>query len=128
MTECVKRYTFGVANRLHGGPAFKAVYDYRVRKDMGVICVFGKPNELGYDRLGLSVGRRFGNAVKRNRVKRLIRECFRLGQGDCERGYDFVVVVRPHTFLTFAEYQRLFFKGKRFVDKKCVDIKAGGGE
>ena len=55
MSETVKKYTFRKANRLHGGPAFKAVYDCRVRKDMGVICLFGKPNGLGFSRLGLSV-------------------------------------------------------------------------
>ena len=120
LVDLVKRYRFGKAQRLHGKPMFDAVYGYRVRKEMGVICVFGKPNGLGYSRLGLSVGKRFGNAVRRNGVKRLLRESFRLCCGDFVRGYDLVVVVRPHDGLCFADYQRLIFKGIGFIDKKCA--------
>ena len=72
--------------------------------------------------------KRYGNAVKRGWIKRQMRECFRLCRGDCERGYDFVVVVRPHERMSFAEYQRLFFKGMHFIDKKCVDRAAEAGE
>jgi ribonuclease P protein component len=48
-----------------------------------------------------------GTAVKRNRIKRRLRECFRLMQHDFPAGYDFVIVVRPHEPMILAEYQRL---------------------
>lgn len=67
--------------------------------------VHGRVNELGYLRLGLSIGRRVGNAVTRNRIKRLLREAFRLQQHDWKVGYDLVVVVRPHQKLNLADYQ-----------------------
>lgn len=43
-------------------------------------------------RLGMAVTKKTGTAVRRNRVRRLIRECFRLEQARVESGYDYVVV------------------------------------
>ena len=46
-------------------------------------------------RLGLSVGRRVGGAVERNRVKRVLREEFARIQGELRPGVDYVVIARP---------------------------------
>ena len=47
-----------------------------------------KENGLDHTRLGVTVSKRAGNAVKRNRVKRLIREFFRLNKESFLQGYD----------------------------------------
>lgn len=39
-----------------------------------------KENNLGHSRLGLAVSRKYGNAVRRNRFKRIVRNNFRLGE------------------------------------------------
>ena len=48
-----------------------------------------------HTRLGITVGRRVGNAVVRNRVKRLIREWFRRERSAIGAGWDIVVIARP---------------------------------
>jgi ribonuclease P protein component len=53
-----------------------------------------KENGLGITRLGLTVSRKTGNAVKRNRVKRLIREFFRLNDTCFPLGYDIVITTK----------------------------------
>jgi ribonuclease P protein component len=53
-----------------------------------------KKNRLGTTRLGVAVGKNTGNAVKRNRVKRLVREFFRLHRSYFPQGYDIVVAAK----------------------------------
>jgi ribonuclease P protein component len=60
-----------------------------------LISVLAVANQLDYPRLGMVVSvKAAGNAVKRNRIKRLIRESFRLHQALLD-GLDLVVLVRP---------------------------------
>jgi len=59
------------------------------------LTVFAAANDRPHSRLGISIGRKFGNAVRRNRAKRLLREAFRLQQHELPKGIDIVCIVRP---------------------------------
>ena len=58
------------------------------------LVMYARPNELNFNRFGLSVGKKAGKAVMRNRIKRLLREVMRgLSQGT-PLNYDFVIIAR----------------------------------
>jgi ribonuclease P protein component len=102
-----RTYRYARKHRLQHALEFEAVYAAKTRESRGPLTVFALPNDLGHPRLGLSVGRKVGIAPKRNRVKRRLREAFRLLQHDLPRGYDFVINVRPHDVALLADYQRM---------------------
>jgi ribonuclease P protein component len=103
----VNAYALPKSRHLRLPSEFAAVYEAKTRESRGPLTVYAVPNDLGHPRLGMSVSRKVGTAVRRNRIRRLIRESFRLLQHDLPRGYDLVVVVRPHEPLMLAEYQKL---------------------
>ena len=79
MSAPIRRQGFTRSQRLLNAAAFDAVYKRRTRVVDDCFAVNYAPNDLGHARLGLSIGgRAVGNSVARNRVKRMVRESFRL--------------------------------------------------
>lgn len=72
---------------------FKKVYEYGRYDINRYFVVYVMPNGLGHMRLGLSIKKKVGVAVLRNRLRRLVKENFRINQSR-ELAVDVVVVVR----------------------------------
>ena len=108
------------------------MYGARVSRASGPLAVYGRPNSLPRCRLGLSVGRKVGTAVQRNRIKRLLRESFRLLQHDlpaaADGGYDLIINVRPHEELKLEDYQRLLLELAHKIHKEWERRAGGAGE
>ncbi|MEM1330722.1 MAG: ribonuclease P protein component [Planctomycetota bacterium] len=98
---------FRPRHRLGRDLDYRAVFNARLRKGRGPMTVFARPNGLGYDRLGLSVGRKAGPATRRTRLKRLVRESFRLSRDRLPGGFDLIVNLRAHKPLPFERYRDL---------------------
>jgi len=73
---------------------FKLVYDRRRSVSDAWLLVYARENGLPYTRLGLSVSRKYGGAVRRNRLRRLYREAFRLTRAELATGVDLVLIPR----------------------------------
>lgn len=91
----MKRFSFPKNKRLISNSQFKAVMARDRRRSNGVLTLYMAENDLEYSRLGVSVGKSSGNAVVRNRLKRLIREAFRQNQHQIPAGFDYVIMISP---------------------------------
>ena len=77
--------------RLTARRQFVDVYDRGRKARRSSFLIFGVPNQLGFCRLGLTVTRRAGCAVRRNRIKRRLRDLFRRHHDELPGSLDLVV-------------------------------------
>ncbi|MBU6412470.1 MAG: ribonuclease P protein component [Planctomycetes bacterium] len=97
--------------RLTHARQYQSVYGYKVRKPSGLLLVYAAPNGGIEHRLGLAIHRRVGTAVVRNRIKRLLREAFRLDRHGYPLlvnggGADLIVQVKPHEPVEVDSYRK----------------------
>ena len=80
----------------------------------GYLVLYARPNRSATNRVGITVSKKLGHAVVRNRVRRRLREVYRLNEDRFAPGWDIVVVARgrcidadfqklTHAYLSLAE-------------------------
>lgn len=115
---------FRPAYHLRSARDYQKVYRRRAVVSDTLLIVYGCENGLDHPRLGLSVSRKVGNAVVRNRWKRLLREAFRLRRQELPAGVDLVVAPRPEVAPHLpAVMESLISLGRRAAKKLARDRK-----
>lgn len=128
------RARFGRAQRIVRTADFGRCFKEGSRARGGLMLVVVRRNGLGHSRLGLSVGRViWKQAVRRNRIKRIFREAFRLEQHALPRGFDLVLVpgaprLEPELEASRAELLKLAHKAARRFDEKNPSQAEPGGD
>ncbi|HED64929.1 MAG TPA: ribonuclease P protein component [Planctomycetes bacterium] len=119
------RLRFSLRRHRMGPKDFARVYREGSRARGSLMTVALCTNGLGHTRLGLSVGKRcWKSAVKRNRVRRVFREAFRLSLPELPSGLDVVLIastpqLKPTLEPTRRELVKMVRKAhRRFLEKR----------
>ena len=97
-------FSFPKSAKLRRPADFAAVYADQCRAGDGHLLVFARRNGQSETRCGLSVSKKHGNAIRRNRLKRLLREAFRLTRHDLPTGLDLILIPRKDSGATLDDY------------------------
>ena len=115
-------FSFPKSKRLVSNRQFKAILNRNLRFSNGLLILYLAENGYPYWRVGISVGKSCGNAVKRNRLKRLLREAFRQSQQQIPDGFDYLIMIASRSFEP-AEKQAYVKTAITFDDVKNSLIK-----
>jgi ribonuclease P protein component len=93
------------ASRLVRRAEYDAVYREGRRRTSREFTAFLRPNALGLSRYGWSIKKALGGAVRRNRIRRRLREILRLHRQEIAPGWD--IVIHPRSSAATADFAAL---------------------
>jgi len=85
---------FGKEERIRKRQDYLRIYEQGTRRYSQRFTIITCRNSSGIRRLGMTVGKKAGNAVQRNRIKRLLREFFRLNKLRLPASQDIVIIAK----------------------------------
>ena len=86
--------TFGKDERIRKRQDYLRIYEQGARRYSQRFTIITCRNPSGIRRLGTTVSKKAGNAVQRNRIKRLLREFFRLNKSRLPAAQDIVIIAK----------------------------------
>jgi ribonuclease P protein component len=90
----MEKRTFGRHERIFKRKDYTTIYDQGVRRHSKHFTMIACRNQAGARRLGVTVSKKAGSAVQRNRIKRLLREFFRLNKSRFSSSQDIVIIAK----------------------------------
>lgn len=82
--------------RLRSNTEFKEVYKYGKNYWNRNLVLYVKKNGLGYTRVGYSITKKIGNSVVRNRIRRQMKEIYRLKSNSIKDNYDLIFIPKKN--------------------------------
>lgn len=115
------------ALRLTKNLEFINIYKSGRRVSSPFFVMYIKKNDLSYSRLGVSVSKKVGKSVVRNKIKRQIKEIVRQNYDFINSGWDIVFSVKPAAVqLSYAQMEKeivnLLKRGRIYNDKKAFNL------
>ncbi len=120
-----QRFCISKDQRLRRSEDFARLYAGGVRAGDTHLLIFGGVNPKGRSRFGLSVSKKHGNAVQRGRLKRLLREAFRLSQHELPTGLDMILIPRQNSGATLDDYRRSLVSTAKRLAKRLKAVEQG---
>jgi len=107
----LKKLLFGKAQKIKKKSEISRLFRDGRRWECSCFVLIYERNDLPHDRFGVIVSKRIGNAVRRNRVKRVFREVYRCNIKDSPPFFDILIRPRPkENFLWKTVEQKVFFE------------------
>ena len=111
-------FSFPGKERLKGREEIREVFNRRKAVSCSGARLFVRRNGLEHNRIAFAFSRKYGNAVERNRSRRLSREAYRLLRARLRHGYDLVLLLNPgrDVFSLRMEQLRVLFSSAGLLD------------
>lgn len=101
--------SFSKEHRLSKSTEFRHVFSRGKRTATRYFVIYSLPNRLSFPRLGIQVKAKIGSAVKRNYIKRMVREAFRKMRSDFRQPVDLIFIAEKEILnLTCGEFEQEF--------------------